>query len=457
MKQFSRIGNLALVAGLLAATSAHANKIMQDGVDDVSLTLQASTFEVAIKDFSGGNSLDGVDIKPVTTHLSFPLQSRVKCAKNSGGYSHMDVGFGSFNPTFLDALVLHSEKNPEAGYTEWSGNQSISQAPGTYQYQVALSALKNPGLPDYELDPVAEFNKAMEQFVSQGGTKIDFLRQNRTIEVQRKLTAMGACWKGFSGKALGRVNTPVTIRIKYQGNPNLTNVKVAVGPQQGGIQVGPNPLKIVSGEIQPHAPTYVGACPADLKFRVRLKVGGKGGLKYRINEGGSTVYQSPSLDFAGGGEFTHDFTFTVPFEGKNSLGQMKQRTFTLHALGKDVEEAVWPVHYQNYGNKSWNYKCTPQVSVGVGGVGPGGANLAPAPAPGDGGMAPVPATPQLKAVPPAPPVPPADRVQSGQPPKPAGLLLPAVQKAREAAPEEPGPSRSKGRIEYQYKVEEGDR
>ncbi|MCA1804312.1 MAG: hypothetical protein LC646_02935, partial [Xanthomonadaceae bacterium] len=74
MKQFSRIGNLALVAGLLATTSAHANKIMQDGVDDVSLTLQSSTFEVAIKDFSGGNSLAGIDIKPVTTHLTFPLQ-----------------------------------------------------------------------------------------------------------------------------------------------------------------------------------------------------------------------------------------------------------------------------------------------------------------------------------------------------------------------------------------------
>ena len=508
MKPFSRTGNLTLVAGMLAATSVHANKIMQDGVDDVSLTLQSSTVEVLLKDFSGGNSLAGVDIKPVTTHLNFPLQSRVKCAKNSGGYSHMDVGFGAFNPTFLDTLVLHSEMNPSAGYTEWSGNKAISQAPGTHHYQVALGALKNPGLPDYQLDPVAELNKAMEQFVSQGGTQVDFLRQDRTLEVQRKLTAMGTCWKGFSGKALGTVHTPVTIRIKYQGNPNLTNVKVAVGQQQGGIQVGYNPLKIVSGEIQPYAPTYVGACPADLKFRVRLKVGGKGGLKYRINEGGSTVYQSPGLDFAGGGEFTHDFTFTVPFEGKQSLGQMKQRTFTLHALGKDAEEAVWPVHYQKYGNKSWNYKCTPQVSVGVGGVGPGGANLAPVPAPVPGGDAPspgvggarvkaptavpaapafapasggtsaepvtpkpkvvtppatptvparvttpAPAAPPARATSPAPATPPVDRVQGGQAPEPAGLLLPAVQKAREPAAEEP--SRTKGNVEYQYKVEEG--
>jgi hypothetical protein len=223
-------------------------------------------------------------------------------------------------------------------------------------------------------------------------------------------------------------------------------VKVAVGQQKGGIQMGYNPLKIVSGEILPYAPTYVGTCPADLKFRVRLKVGGKGGVKYRINEGGSTVFQSPSLDFDGGGEFTHDFTFAVPFEGKQSLGQMKQRTFTLHALGKDEKEVVWPVHYQNYGNKGWQYKCIPQVSVGVGGVGPGGANLAPTPAPGggapsanvggarlkapaavpgargfapaNGGTSPAPMTPELKAAPPAPATPPVDGVQNGQTPRP---------------------------------------
>jgi hypothetical protein len=350
---------------------------------------------------------------------------------------------------------------------------------------VALNALKDATKPDYQLDPLAEFNKAKEQFVSQGGTELDYLRQNRTIEVQRKLTTMGACWKGFSGKALGTVHTPVTIRIKYQGNPNLTNVKVAVGQQQGGIQVGYNPLKIVSGEILPYAPTYVGACPADLKFRVRLKVGGKGGVKYRINEGGSTVYQSPGLDFDGGGEFTHDFTFAVPFEGKHTLGQMKQRTFTLHALGKDEQEVVWPVSYQPYGSKSWSYKCMPQVNVGVGGVGPGGANLAPNQAPGggapsanlggtrlkapaavpaapgfapaSGGANPAPVTPKLKVAPSAPATPPVDGVQSGQTPQPAGLLLPAIQKARDVAPDESSPNRSKGKVEYQFKVEEGEK
>jgi hypothetical protein len=404
MTHHFRIARLALAATLLAATSAHANKITEDGVDDVSLTVQGSIFEVTLKDSSGGTSVAAVNVQPVTTHLTFPLQSRVKCGKNSGGYSHMNVGFGAFNPTFGDTLVMHSEPNPGAGHTTWGAGQWITEAAHTHNYQVALSALKNPAYPDYQLDPVAEFNKAMDQFVSQGGSKLDFLRQDRTIDVQRRLTALGACWMGFSGKALGTINTPVTIRIRYQGNPNLSNLNVAIGQQQGGIQAGDMPLQIISGEILPYAPSYAGACPAELKFRVRLTAAGKGELRYQINEGGSTVYQSPTLA-SSGGEITHDFTFAVPAVGNHQLNQVQQRTFTLHARGKDQNANFWPTHWQHYGSKGWSVKCTPQVNIGVGGVGPGGVQLAP-PAPGGapsanvGGTrlsppAPVPATPGL--------------------------------------------------------------
>jgi hypothetical protein len=431
MAHFSRFARLALAATLLAASSAHANKITQDGVDDVSLTVQGSIFEVTIKDFSGGTSVAAVDIRPVTTHLTFPMESRVKCGKNSGGYSHMNVGFGAFNPTFGDTLVMHSEPNPEAGYTEWAGGQWVSQAAFTHNFQVALSALKNPAYPDYELDPVAEFNKAMDQFVSQGGTKLDFLRENRTIEVQRKLTALGACWMGFSGKALGTINTTVTIRIRYQGNPNLSNLNVAIGQQQGGIQVGETPLQIISGEILPYASNYAGACPAELKFRVRLTAAGKGELRYQINEGGSTVYQSPTL-VSSGGEITHDFTFALPAVGNHQLNQVQQRTFTLHARGKDQNDNFWPAHWQYYGNKGWSFKCTPQVSIGVGGVGPGGGvNLAPMP---PGGGTPTPGTRiNAPATTPVPPTPGFAAPAGSQPP-------PAPRPQVAPAPNEPSPS-----------------
>lgn len=50
------------------------------------------------------------------------------------------------------------------------------------------------------------------------------------------------------------------------------------------------------------------------------------------------------------------------------------------------------------------------------------------------------------------PAAPAAALQAPQQVQPAGLLLPAVQKARDAAAKGGG---SKGKVEYQWKVEEG--
>jgi hypothetical protein len=47
------------------------------------------------------------------------------------------------------------------------------------------------------------------------------------------------------------------------------------------------------------------------------------------------------------------------------------------------------------------------------------------------------------------------RVQGNDTPKPAGLLLPAVQKAQEPAPARGEKGKKKGNVEYQWKIEEG--
>lgn len=411
-----------IASALMTTSDAMANKILQDGVDDVSLTLLPAIHDVVIKDMQPGNSIATTDIKATTTQLSFPLQSTVKCGKNSAGYSNMKVGFGAFNPTFLDALVVHSEINPSAGYTEWTGTKWLGEAPGTHNYQVSLNALKNPSKADYQFDPVAEFNKAMDQYISQGGSKLDYLRQDQVINVQRTLSTLGACWSGanISSKKFGTITVPVTIRVKYQGNPNLTNLNVAIGQQQGTIQVGVNPLKITEGKILPYAPTYVGACPADLKFRVQLFGSGKGQIKYRVNEGGTTKYQSPTLNYSGG-TFNNDFTFNVPFEDKFQLNILKPHQFTLYVMAKDEKANAWPAFYSAYGTYNWSHKCTPQVNFGLGGVGPGGPTLAPKPVPGSEDP-PNPGNLNLQAVPVSP-----------TPPKPTDLKL-------QVAPTVPAPT-----------------
>jgi len=63
---------------------------------------------------------------------------------------------------------------------------------------------------------------------------------------------------------------------------------------------------------------------------------------------------------------------------------------------------------------------------------------------------PQPATPATPATP--------NRVQGNDAPKPAGLLLPAVQKAQDPAPGRAGEAKKKkGNVEYQWKVEEGEK
>lgn len=52
------------------------------------------------------------------------------------------------------------------------------------------------------------------------------------------------------------------------------------------------------------------------------------------------------------------------------------------------------------------------------------------------------------------PNPPSGNVTSSETPKPAGLLVPAVQKVREAANTE---GKKKGNVEYEWKVEAGEK
>lgn len=50
---------------------------------------------------------------------------------------------------------------------------------------------------------------------------------------------------------------------------------------------------------------------------------------------------------------------------------------------------------------------------------------------------------------------PGNRVMSNDAPKPAGMLVPAVQKARTDVPKSPDGAKKKGNVEYSWKVEEG--
>jgi hypothetical protein len=367
-----------LAVGALCAAPSFAQKITSAGVTDITFNGLPNSVDVHLKDMSNGSSLANVNVQSLTSSLKLPINSTVKCAKSQWDYSHSLVGFGAFNPTFLDALVVHQAPNPNAGHTTWTGSKWITEAAATHQYQVPLNALKNPAKSDHQLDVLAEFNAAMNTFIQQGGTKLDFLKSNRTIDVQRQVSVLGACWTGVSSKGFATYTRPLTIRIKYQGNPKLTAINAQLGQMGGGgIQAGPQPMNITSGQILPYAPNYRGACPADLKFRVQLNGVGKGEARYQISQNGSTVFTSPALPFADG-KLQHDFNVLMPYLGKQSLNNKVPHTYRLHVRFKDEKTAVWPAHYQLLGSKDWSHTCVPQLNGALGGQGGQGIDqLAP--------------------------------------------------------------------------------
>ena len=123
------LGILAL--STLCAAPSFAQKITSAAVTDITFNGLPNSVDVILKDMSNGSSIANVNVQSLTSSLTLPISSTVKCARDKCGYSHSLVGFGAFNPTFLDALVVHQAPNPNAGHTTSAPNGSPRRRPRT--------------------------------------------------------------------------------------------------------------------------------------------------------------------------------------------------------------------------------------------------------------------------------------------------------------------------------------
>ena len=411
-----------LMTGVCMTGAQAGNMILQEGVEKVDLTVNQKTYTVDLKEMSGGTSVNGANVQVLTDHVLFSAPSSVSCKKGAGFVMTTLIGFGAFNPTFQDALVVHQdETEPSKKY--WNDGSWHQSAGGVGLWNVPINALKDASKPNYEFDALKIFNAEMQKFISNGGTKLEFLKKDRVIDVERNLSIYSGCvdhgGKGqVTALGYGTDVEPITMRIKYTGNPNLTNVAVKLGGN-GQIKAGHQPIKVTDGHIKPYAPTYVGQCPANLKFRVEMKGQGKGQVRYRVhkmsngqfnNQLMSQVYQSPNLAFdASKGGMTHDFNYQLPFAGPEVLNKTVPHSFRLTVETKDENSNTFETHYQLLEIKEWKSRCTPKVNVGLGGGGIKYDNSTPSPKPGSKVMVPLTPdpmpTPTLNKVQPVSPTP----------------------------------------------------
>ncbi|WP_420560602.1 hypothetical protein [Tepidicaulis sp.] len=386
--------SIAFTAGVSPA--AAGNMIVQDGVQSADLTPAQSVYTVELKEMSGGSNLNAANVQVLTDKVTFRASGMLVCEKITGIRPNAplgaDIGFGAFNPTFGDAGVVHkAEFDIGVKYYNNSQNEWVNDPAAVQNWEVPLNSLKNAGKPDYEFDALKIFNAEMQKFIDNGGTKLDFLKQDRVIEVERFLSIYTGCRK-LNGQlevtklGYGTDVEPITMKIKYKGNPNLLEPAIVAVTPGGNNQVnaGYQPLKITYAAITPYAPSYVGKCPANLKFRVQIKGQGKGHVKFRVHgksdeswltENLTQIYESgPRIFNAPEGGTDTNFFYEVPFSGQDVLNKTINHQFRLAITWKDEKADTYETHYQTFATKDWKRRCTPQVSVGIGGQ-PGGVSF----------------------------------------------------------------------------------
>lgn len=339
------------------------------------------TTHVTLGITNGANTPNTAVVGPLSNTMTLEMDGRVKCDQDKDvNFVGSEIMFGAAsvaNHAVVKTNVLYFH-DFEPAIIEWAGQFNggwITEAGGDQDFVVPLNAVK-AGNPLVRFDPVEEFNKKMQAFINNGGTKFDFMTNDQSFSVPKTISMFGACQKTKSGQfPTGDVKVgqfTVNIRVKYNGNPNLkgdVNPIIAQAQPQGGFQAGYNPLKITEGEIIAFVPNYVGPCPADPKFRVTLKGGGEGQVRIRILAGNSTEHESPVLDFENG-ELIYDFTSHLNYFGQASLNNKISRGFKLEVATKDKSKPAFRAGgFKRYDEVSWSSTCTPKLAVGTGGQG----------------------------------------------------------------------------------------
>ncbi len=246
-----------------------------------------------------------------------------------------------------------------------------------HAFQMPIAMLANPQI---DIDPVAIVLAAADQ----APNKVGYLRQDHVITVKMPIRWEAQCdyyirQKGInkkttteSGETISYLTKDVSLKIKYQGDPQLfaVNAKLSQGgglPNQ--VQVGDQPFKITSMSFQPNMPHHVGACPAETTIRVNYMGQGKGEIRIRVNDGGTTIFNSSKIAFdSKNGQQHHDFEIALPKAPKHEPNKTQNHNLRVYVRGKGQEEQVWPGNYQLMDSALWKHRCTPSLNPALGGA-----------------------------------------------------------------------------------------
>jgi hypothetical protein len=402
----SKTLSAALALGLaVLAGPALANQT-SDHVYSIDLQRDGISGFVTIRNVSANKHVSAVKIEPTKSSVSLSMAGWVSCenppafaeslfVQNGTKMYFGTIGLG--HDQVWEQQVLH-EAPYLPSYAEWHRSEPLAPAKKqTYSvnqaaFVVPLAKVKN-GPADLRFDPIALFNEKLQQHVNGGGDAVAFLRQDHSFSVERPISLGATCMfrfnnpnKNTNGGAWATAMVPLT--VQYKGDPAINDTPVlnAQIVQGGGVanqlQAGSQPFKITTMQFQPNMPHHVGACPAKTTIRVTYMGQGKGEIRIRINEGGSTIHNSSVIAFDSKNGWQHyDFEIATPKALPHQLNKTVEHDLRVYVRGKDEKAATWPASYQPMDAAVWKHRCVPQVNPSLGGSGPSVQFKQPSPGP----------------------------------------------------------------------------
>ncbi|NCC23351.1 MAG: hypothetical protein EOM26_12970 [Alphaproteobacteria bacterium] len=475
------LGAGVVTIGIGAGTGeANANSGFGPQVERVDLSMKDGIhIDVLLKNVSNNKHVNAVNIQPASGTMDLNLDGFVKCAKDkSTDFIGSKAYFGTVslqNGQIVENGVLFRD-DYDPGFTEWEGignGQWVNESGNHDPFVVPLAAIKN-GHPAVRFDPVAELEKKLQQHLGQGKSKAEFYQKEQMIAVQRPISLSGTCRgaaksdgpgsQASTGNAVssGYRTIMANLTIRYEGDPAVNETPVVHAQMANNPnQIGNNfPFKLDKADFQPNIPHYNGKCPPDQNPKIRVNFQTSGSTQGLIDlkvmsenspygEYGSYFETSGIVNNPAQGAKHIDFSFPLKemlaqdkYAFMSQPGGQTQHNMRIKARTKPFQGGEWS-EWKDFDTAMYFHGCKPQVNVNVGGIG-GKMGFDNG---GQGGNDPIIPTLDVRPGINGGPAKPGLNIQQQQPggdPAPqlqikkseengeAGLILPAVQKVREA-------------------------
>jgi hypothetical protein len=330
--------------------------------------------QVVVRNVDASHQIGALDLAIQQTKVAFQAAAQVSCAgtvsenwKERRGYLLSEAAFGVGDSSFVLRKVI----------LEHSTSIDHTSDSDIHLFQLPVGELADPQI---GIDPVALVLAAAEQ----APDKLQWLRQDHTLEVTIPLRVEGTCLaytrlkvgketiieSDIDGTQVSHRVREIAFKIKYQGDPQLTNLNPQIGQAQqpGGFDSGPQPLEITSAQFPHNMPHHQGVCPATKQFHVFYMGQGKGELRIRIAAGNTTLHESGVIAYDSKNH-TQNYAFELDTPKGAALNNTIQHNLRVFVVARSTGEQGWPNDYQLMDQAVWKTRCTPGLNplLGAGG------------------------------------------------------------------------------------------